>query len=216
MSSSTSQARRVARTLRATPRFSWIWSKRRRPLKTSRITSSVHRSPSTSRVRAIEQIWSYSRFSTSVIVAHLVASSNSCWYGRFRHETQSGGAEEATDDYVEAEPGRIGAARRGHRGRRSSPTSPTQSALLDRRRTRGTRGDRRLLGTDARAALARDHPRARRQVAGPARVRVAGRRSRRPHLHAADRRRRGAAAADRGAFAHAAGGPRVRACGLRG
>ena len=36
------------------------------PLKTSRITSSVQRSPSTSSVRAIEQTWSYSRFSISI------------------------------------------------------------------------------------------------------------------------------------------------------
>src|SRR5512132_2314624 len=50
--------------LRATPRLSWSSSKRRIPRNTSRMISSVQRSPTISSARAIEQFWpSYSLFS---------------------------------------------------------------------------------------------------------------------------------------------------------
>src|SRR6476660_2384533 len=65
--SSTSLLRRSVRTLREMPRLSWNSSNRRSPRKASRMIRRVHRSPTSSRARAIEQFcpW-YSRFSTLV------------------------------------------------------------------------------------------------------------------------------------------------------
>jgi len=53
--SSTSLLRRSVRTLREMPRLSWNSSNRRRPRKASRMIRSVHRSPTSSSARAIEQ-----------------------------------------------------------------------------------------------------------------------------------------------------------------
>src|SRR5919198_3962880 len=57
MPSSTSRPSRSVSTLRAIPRLRWKSSKRRTRRNASRRTSSVQRSPRTSRARAIEHTW---------------------------------------------------------------------------------------------------------------------------------------------------------------
>src|SRR5262249_10795031 len=66
MPSATRRLRRSLRTLLAIPRLASSSSKRWSPRATSRMISSVQRSPTTSSARAIEQTWpSYVRLSTN-------------------------------------------------------------------------------------------------------------------------------------------------------